>query len=112
MTPNFRHPLELVVGVVVLVSVASIPMPGRGSTHTTMLPVVVVDPAPAIRERHLSDLRDQAEAQRQEILGLTAETQQLADAIRSQTGTSPQHHVGSVTGETPTHRRTTRPATF
>lgn len=102
---SFLRPVELIVGVVVLLSVASVPVPRKG--NVTPLPPLTAGAADRVENLHR-----QAEEQARSVASLTEETRQLSELLRVQQqaemahpprGTHrTAHHPGIVAPHDPT----------
>lgn len=101
----YLRPVELIVGVVVLLSVASVPVPRKA--NLTPLP-----PLRAGATARVENLRRQAMEQADDVTSLTKETRELSELLRvreqvemahpSRGGHRPAHHPGIVAPHDPT----------
>lgn len=77
MTHPLLRPIELVVGFVVLLSVASVPVPRRAN-------VTPLSPLPEGYTARVENLQQQTQTQAQEVTSLMEETRRLSEALRVQ----------------------------
>ena len=106
----YLRPVELIVGVVVLLSVASVPVPRK--TNLTPLP-----PLSAGATARVENLHRQAREQAEDVTSLAKETRQLSELLRVQEQAElahpsrgshrPAHHPGIVAPQDPTRSDST-----
>ena len=73
----YLRPIELIVGVAVLLSVASVPVPRKQSPSP-------IPPLTAGASDRVENLHRQAQAQAREMVSLTEETRQLSELLQAQ----------------------------
>lgn len=73
----YLRPVELIVGVVVLLSVASVPVPRKGN-------VIPIPPLTAGATARVENLHRQTQEQAVDVASLTEETRQLSELLRVQ----------------------------
>lgn len=78
MTRPYLRPVELALGVVVLLSVASVPVP-RATMVSAARPAADVGYIARVETLHR-----QAQAQQQDVIALTEQTRQLSELLRIQ----------------------------
>ena len=109
---SYLRPVELIIGVAVLLSVASVPVPKKGGV--TPLP-----PLTAGATARVENLHRQAQEQAQNVASLTEETRQLSELLRVQQQAEVAHpprgshrvvrHPGIVAPHDPTRSDPTPP---
>lgn len=77
MTHPLIRPVELILGVVVLLSVASVPVPRKAN-------VTPLSPLPAGYTERVETLQRHTQSQAQNVAALTEETRQLSELLRVQ----------------------------